>query len=106
MSRYRMSDGSIVDTDNASRSWDERTEFDGRNQVSVVTGDQWLHQTLYRSRKGRYYVEHSSQWQGAREHVEWVSNEEAARWLLQCGYNPGNPQFPEELEDLVDQVME
>ena len=81
MARYRMDDGTVVDTDRASARWEEARRWDGRNQISVNTGDQWKHQTLYRSRRGRYYVEHWSQWQGSTAHVEWVSPQEAARWL-------------------------
>jgi hypothetical protein len=30
MSTYRMSDGSIVNTDSASQSWDEETRWNGK----------------------------------------------------------------------------
>lgn len=107
MNRYRMSDGTIVDTDNASASWQERTQFDGSNHISLATGSQWNHQTLYRSRRGRYYVEHTSQWQeGSTSSAEWVSNEEACRWLLVNEYNPKDKEFPDELKELVEQVSE
>lgn len=99
--RYRMDDGTIVDTGNASKSWDEDTYFDGRNNISRATGEQWSHQTLYRSRRGRYYVEHSSQWQGSHPSAEWVSNAEAARWLL-----VNNHEIPEELATVADEVAE
>jgi len=82
MSKYRMDDGTVVDTEKAQQSWDEATEWDGSNHISKATGSQWNHETLYKSRKGRYYVEHTSQWQGSRPHVEWVSPEEATRWLI------------------------
>ncbi len=101
MARYRMSDGTVVDTEKASQSWDESTRWDGRNHISVATGTQWNHQTLYRSRKGRYYVEHNSQWQGSTPSAEWVSNEEAARWLTLCEH-----PIPEELQELADEATE
>lgn len=101
MSKYRMDDGSVIDTDKAVASWKEATEFDGRNHISKATGSQWNHQTLYRSRKGRYYTLHSSQWQGSRDHVEWVSDEEAARWLLTNGH-----ALPEDLAHLEDEITE
>jgi len=103
MSRYRMSDGTIVDTDNASKEFCEDTAWDGRNMISCVTGSQWAHQTLYRSRKGRYYVEHTSQWEGTRPSAEWVSNEEALRWLLVNNYDK---TIPEELRPLLEDVTE
>lgn len=82
MARYTMDDGTVVDTDRATERWDEATRWDGRNHISRATGDQWCHQTLYRSRKGRYYLIHTSQWQGSTPHAGWVSDREAAAWLL------------------------
>lgn len=99
--KYRMNDGTIVDTDNATESWTETTEWNGNNHVSRVTGSQWNHQQLYVSRKGRYYVEHWSQWQGSTSHVEWVSPEEATRWLLLCDY-----ELPHNLVQYEETVSE
>ena len=101
MSRYRMEDGTIIDTEKASKEWMEATFWDGRNQVSRATGDQFYHQKLYRSRKGRYYVECWSDWQGSRAHAEMVSPEEAARWLLanEC-------DLPEDLAKFEDEIIE
>lgn len=101
MAKYRMEDGTIVNTDKASASWDEATYFDGRNRISHATGSQWEHETLYRSRKGRFYVERTSQWQGSHPHAEWVSEHEAVRWLLQNFY-----EVPAELTHLVDEIEE
>jgi hypothetical protein len=101
MARYRMDDGTILDTGNAAHVWDEKTHWDGRNHLSRATGGQWTHQTLYRSKKGRYYVEHTSQWQGSRPHCEWVSPEEATRWLLLMGYD-----LPGDLAKYAEEVSE
>lgn len=101
MSKYRMDDGTVVDTEKAQQSWDEETDWDGNNHISRATGSQWHHQTLYKSRKGRYYVEHTSQWQGSRPHVEWVSREEAARWLIHNEHD-----LPEDLKELESEVVE
>jgi hypothetical protein len=100
MSRYRI-EGTIVDTENATQSWDEETRFDGRNHVSKATGSQWEHETLYRSRRGRYYVVHTSQWQGSMPHAEWVSPEQAARWLMLMEH-----ELPVDLEALESEVSE
>jgi hypothetical protein len=105
--RYRMSDGTIVDTDRASKSWAEDTRFDGRNHISCATGDQWVHERLYRSRRGRYYIVRTSQWQGSSDSAEWVSLEEAARWLLAAAHlEPTDPDFPADLRPLVDEVTD
>ena len=52
MSKYAMGDGMIVDTDKAQASYKEATRWDGKNYISVATGDQWIHEKLFQSRKG------------------------------------------------------
>lgn len=101
MARYKMDDGTVIDTANASHSWQEDTRWDGHNHVSIATGSQWIHQKLYRSRKGRYYIEHTSQWQGSNPHAEWVSPQEAARWLLANG-----EELPDDLKQYEDEITE
>jgi hypothetical protein len=81
MSTYRMSDGTVVRTENASARYSERCWHDGKNWISCATGAQWAHERLCRSRRGRYYVVSTSDWQGSHASAEWVSREEAARWL-------------------------
>lgn len=101
MARFEMDDGVVVDTDKATASWDEATRWDGRNHISKATGDQWLHEMLYRSAKGRYYVVRESQWQGSVPAARWLSPEEAARWLL-----ANDEGLPEDLAHLEEQVSE
>jgi hypothetical protein len=98
-----MSDGTVVKTENATKHWEEDTRWDGNNHISKATGSQWEHQTLYRSRKGRYYIEHKSQWQGSTPGAEWVSNEEAARWLMAQGEEAN---LPDELKHLAEELTE
>ena len=102
--RYEMSDGTIVDIGNSSAQWSEGKRFDGSNQVSLATGSQWDHQTLYRSRRGRYYVERSSQWQGSTPSAEWLSNEDACRWLLKNEHDAAD--FPDDLAKLVEELTD
>jgi hypothetical protein len=94
-------ESTVVDTENASQSWAEATRWNGSNHISVPTGSQWNHETLYRSRKGRYYVEHESQVQGSTPHAEWVSPEEACRWLLMNAH-----ELPEDLKEHEAEVTE
>ena len=101
MSRYRMDDGTVVDTDNARQSWPEATRFDGSNHISVATGSQWEHQALHCSRKGRYYLERWSQWQGTRDSAEWISKRMAAAWLLLNEH-----EVPADLATEADEVSE
>lgn len=96
---YRMDDGTVVRRGNATQSWDEARRHDGRNFISVATGSQWDHETLYRSRRGRYWIEHESQWQGSTPHAEWISNRTAAQWLIANGHD-----LPEDLAELEAEV--
>lgn len=101
MERYRMDDGTILNTANARQWWKEETDWDGRNHISRATGSQWEHQTLYQSRKGRYYLVHRSQWQGSRDYAEWISPEAATQWLLLMEHT-----IPDDLTAYVDDVSE
>ena len=101
MSRYKMDDGTVIDTANASRHWKEETRWDGNNHISVATGSQWNHEDLYRSRRGRYYIERTSQWQGSTPSAEWVGNRTAAAWLL-----ANEHEIPEELREVADDISE
>ncbi|MGH8469367.1 MAG: hypothetical protein ACREVY_10430 [Gammaproteobacteria bacterium] len=94
-------DGTVVDTDRASDQWEEKSEWNGSNHIGRSSGSQWHDQALYRSRKGRYYVEHRSRVQGQRNHVEWVSPEEAARWLIYNDY-----ELTQDLGHLEDEATE
>ena len=101
MSRYKMEDGTVLDTENAVQSWPEDTFHDGNNHISRATGTQWNHETLYKSRKGRYWTEHSSQWQGSHDRAEWESKESAAAWLLVNGHD-----LPDDLKESAAAVSE
>ena len=91
----------IVDTDRAAQSWDESSFWDGRNHISKATGDQFTHETLYKSAEGRYYIVHSSQWQGSRDHAEEIPPRDAAAWLLQNDH-----ELPEDLAEYEGDVIE
>lgn len=101
MARYQMDDGTVVDTDKAVKLWEESTRWNGNNHISVNTGSQWVHQTLYRSRKGRYYVVTTSQWQDSLPRAEWVSKHDAARWLI-----ANDEPLPDDLKEFEDAITE
>jgi len=101
MARYHMDDGTVVDTKNATESWEEETRWDGNNNVSVATGTQWDHEKLHRSRKGRYWIEQWSQWQGRLPSARWVSHQIAAAWLL-----ANEHEIPADLVDAAAEVAE
>lgn len=101
MARYQMEDGTVVDTENATAKWCEVCDWDGRNRVGRSSRSQWRDQTLYKSRKGRYYLEHQSRVQGGRDWCEWVSPQRAAAWLLLNEY-----ELPEDLIAVAEDIAE
>lgn len=92
MARYRMDDGAILDTDKAAQSWSEATWWNGSNHISVPTGSQWEHEKLYRSSRGRYYLEAWSDHQGTAASATLLDGTDAAAtWLLANGHElPGD----------------
>ena len=101
MTTYRMEDGTILKTENAVQSWDEKKDWNGSNKISRATGNQWGHETLHKSRKGRYWVEHDSLWGDSLPWASWISKREAAAWLLLMEH-----EVPEDLQEHLEQVEE
>jgi hypothetical protein len=96
-----MDDNTVVNTDKARNHWNEDTFHDGRNFISKATGCQWSHETLYESRKGRFYIEYSSDYQGSRDYAEWISDRAAAAWLL-----TNDHELPDSLKEVAEEVEE
>lgn len=86
---YPMDDGTIVKTRNAVQSWEEK-----RNE-------EWTHETLHKSRKGRYWLEHVTQFAGEKDWAEWISNRRAVQWLAKNGH-----ELPEGLKTLETEIEE
>ncbi|MBO9346206.1 MAG: hypothetical protein J7601_10840 [Chloroflexi bacterium] len=82
----------VVDTSRATRVWEPARDWDGRNWIYRSTGSEWEWETLYRSRRGRYYIVERSAWQGTRPTARFVSPQQAAAWLILNDY-----ELPEEL---------
>ena len=91
----------IVDTKSSTESWSERRYCDGSNLIGRSSRSQWHDETLYRSRKGRYYVVTTTRIDKERDRAEWMSPEEATRWLLLNDYD-----LPTELQKVAEEVTE
>jgi hypothetical protein len=100
-----MDDGTVVKTENATAEWEDLTNKGEYNDTAVhrttVAGTLWTHETLYRSRKGRYWLEHGAYWEDSVPRAEWISNQRAAQWLLANKHN-----LPEDLQQLEEEVSE
>ena len=88
MKRIALTTGRGWFDPDAAEQFNESTTHDGRNRISDATGDQFRHQTLFRTARGRWVLENFSQWQGDRNTYEEISAEEAALWLVKCHHEP------------------
>ena len=95
MARYEV-DGKVYDTKIAAAEWPNARRFDGSNMVSCATGSQWIHETLFLSRKGQFFVETISQWQGSFPSARLLTDPEAVLWL-DCN----DWEVPERLSELT-----
>lgn len=66
--------------------FEEATRWDGQNKVSAVAPI-FHHEALYRTRGGRWVLNHWSQWQGTTETYTFIDDEQARMWLLKCGHD-------------------
>ncbi len=99
--RYRMNDGTIVDTEKASRTWEEATDWNGSNQISRNTPDQWEHETLYRSSKGRFWKEYVSGRRQGQGEAYLLEPPEAAAWLIANDHD-----LPDDLKEHEADILE
>lgn len=87
--RFRMRDGSVVDTDRAVARWEGRSWYDAYNPA-----------TLYKSAKGRYYEVVTFASTGTLNcYDDYMTPERAAGWLELNGL-----PLPEDLKDNSDLV--
>lgn len=80
----RGEDGGVLGWFNQATAteYTEAREWDGNNRISVPTGSQWHHQTLYRTTGGRWVLEHSSNMQGSLDRYEYIGDDRAREWLI------------------------
>jgi hypothetical protein len=82
MRKQPINGGGWFDLDKA-KYYEEDSYFDGSNNISEATHDQWTHEGLYRTASGAWVLWSWSQWQGTRDRYTLVSTKDAARWLVQ-----------------------
>jgi hypothetical protein len=74
------------DLDRAS-AYEEATDWDGSNRVSLATGNYAEHEILYRTAGGRWVLHHYSQWRGQTPTYKFIRDSEARDWLLLCEHD-------------------
>ena len=66
--------------------YEEGTTWDGRNHISTATGSQWDHEEVVRTKRGKYYIVSSSQYQGSQSKARALDLSGVAKWLVRAGY--------------------
>lgn len=79
--------------------FEEATEWDGSNHISIATGSQWDHEALYRTVGGRWVLHRWSQWQGRPETYRFLTDQEAQTWLLANDEDEAVERFFGEIEE-------
>lgn len=89
MTRIALTDGTNrwFDADKAELI-KEDTFWNGNNWISKATGSQWEHEALYRTRGGKWILNHSSSYQGVPESYTEINSREAAEWLAKQQLEP------------------
>lgn len=102
MARYEMEGGTVVDTEKATHCYKGESRRGGYGHIS---------RRLYRSRKGRWYVETWHSWSVDGQTIdsaEWVSPREAVRFLVSEGLlaedqiGATHPELAEHVEAVVE----
>lgn len=88
MKRIPLGDGKWFNPSTA-KQYQEDTHHDGRNHISVNTGTQWDHQSLYRTKGGTYVLCEWSDWQGSIERYGIMDEKSADDWLVANGHKDG-----------------
>lgn len=92
MTQYTI-EGNIVDTERAAECWPDVMEKHTVGFVSRFTGSTYHRTTLYKSRRGRYYMVHTSKLAHEPGWAEWIGPERAAVFFLR-----NNFEMPEDLK--------
>lgn len=83
----------------AATKYDEDTNWDGNNHVSVNPVGKYGHQAIYRTKGGRWVLNTWSQWQGSEDKYEFVSDATAKDWLIRNDEDAAVKQWFGELEE-------
>jgi len=87
MTRINLTDESNrwFDPEKAER-YDEGSYWNGNNHISLVTGDQFLHECIYITASGKIIKNNYSQYQGSRPSYEEIEEQEALEWFQRSEY--------------------
>lgn len=92
MKRISLTDGSGKWFDRArATEYEEDTDWNGSNEISVATGSEWDHEALYLTASGSYILHSWSDRDDVSGSFEPVDGEFAYDWLIRNGYHDAVP---------------
>lgn len=105
MTRIALTDGSNAwfDADKAIE-FAEATWWDGSNHISVITGSQWEHETLFYTRSGNWVLRFASCYQGTPTTYTQVSEQDAVDWLITNDHHDIN-NLPTQIQVRVSEAV-
>ncbi|MFJ5850605.1 hypothetical protein [Streptomyces sp. NPDC092903] len=83
----------------SATAYKEATDWDGSNELSVNTRSQWDHQTLYRTKNGRWVLNHWSMRQNVAERYEFTDDTAAETWLICNQHNKAVEEWFGQMEE-------
>ncbi len=84
MKRQSITNGGWFDIDRATK-YTEATRWNGNNHISLATGSQWNHESLYCTANHAWILHEWSQWQGSGESYTKIDKTSASEWLTRMG---------------------
>lgn len=82
---------------------DEQTKWDGHNHISLATGSQWDHETLYLTAQGHWVIQSDSQRQGVTPAWKEIPDDDALTWILRNHYEP--EELPERMAEAIREQL-
>jgi hypothetical protein len=74
-------------TDSAEQ-FNQDTEWDGSNLIGVITKSQWVYEYLYRTKGGRWVLNHDEhRYRNGPDTYRFINDDEARDWLLRSQCN-------------------
>ena len=99
MKRISLGGTSWFDYDSAI-TFDEDSNWEGRNHISKATGSQWDHETLLFTRKGKWVLNSYGSSCGQYDDYTVISEAKAIEWIVQ------NNRVNELVDPLPSEVSE
>jgi len=68
--------------------FEQDKRWDGNNMVGVITGSQWIDEYLYRTKGGRWVLNHDAhRYRGGPDTYQFLTDAQAKDWLLRSECN-------------------